>query len=471
MTDINHKKLTIAIAGATGFVGEALAPALAKEAHLIGLSRSRDSSDGGSERAHEIEWRRCDLFSLIQINKALVGVDVVVYLVHSMLPSAALVQAKFDDLDLILADNFARALRQSSVKHVVYLSGMLPDAPIQTWSRHLLSRYEVEQVLATSGIPVTVCRAGLVVGPGGSSLEILRRLIMRLPLLICPAWTEAKSSPVSLERVVAALSQLALKNNVQKAQVYDLCEAMGLSYKEMMQESARVLGKKRIFLSINLLTPTLSRLWVSVVTGAPKNLVYPLVMSLGHTLLPRNDHLLAPFKMDKPFSEIARTGLISVKNAPGPHAFKSGAIKRYSVRSVQRLELDHFVATERVAREYLNWLPKFLAPFLQVKVRGNVVGFYFIFIRRALLILALSEKRSSIDRVLFYIRGGLLARRVGRGRLEFRTIAGMPMVLAAIHDFHPRLHWKLYKFTQAPFHLFVMKAFGRHLRQGHYEQV
>ena len=146
-----HTK-TIAIAGATGFIGSRLCQVLPTDFNVIALSRRiRPETDG-------LQWRSCDLYDLDSCIGALKGVDSAVYLVHSMMPSARLTQASFEDLDLILADNFARAAQQNGIKHIVYVGGLDPDTP--DTSIHLSSRMEVEQVLANWVETVTALRAG-----------------------------------------------------------------------------------------------------------------------------------------------------------------------------------------------------------------------------------------------------------------------------------------------------------------------
>ncbi|HJL27639.1 MAG TPA: NAD(P)H-binding protein [Polyangiaceae bacterium LLY-WYZ-15_(1-7)] len=144
---------TLALAGASGFVGSALRRALADEYRLVGLSRR-------PRRSPDTEWRVCDLYSLLDVEQALAGCDVALYLVHSMLPSARLTQGSFADLDLVLADNFARAAAKAGVKHIVYLGGLVPDLPEAELSAHLRSRLEVERALGAHGVPVTALRAG-----------------------------------------------------------------------------------------------------------------------------------------------------------------------------------------------------------------------------------------------------------------------------------------------------------------------
>lgn len=140
------------------------------------------------------------------MEQALRDVDVAIYLVHSMLPTARLTQSHFADLDLVMADNFARAARRAGVRHLVYLGGLIPQG--EALSPHLASRLEVERTLASRGTPTTALRAGLIVGPDGSSLSILLNLVGRLPFMILPRWTGSDVQPVALRDVVRAVAHV-----------------------------------------------------------------------------------------------------------------------------------------------------------------------------------------------------------------------------------------------------------------------
>ncbi|MCX6126130.1 MAG: NmrA family protein, partial [Proteobacteria bacterium] len=126
------------------------------------------------------------------------GADTAIYLVHSMMPHARLVQGKFEDFDVMIADNFARACKSVGVKRILYLGGIIPPGAL---SQHLASRLEVEQVLGSYGINLAVVRAGLIVGPRGSSFAMMANLVKRLPVMLCPAWTSTLGQPSSLEDV------------------------------------------------------------------------------------------------------------------------------------------------------------------------------------------------------------------------------------------------------------------------------
>jgi len=453
-TDTRPGRLRVAVAGATGFVGRSLLPALAERSEVVALARSERRGAGDGAAA----WRRCDLFSLRQTEAALAGADVAVYLVHSMLPSARLTQGRFEDLDLLLADNFGRAAAGAGVRRIVYLGGLVPQGPEgrERLSPHLASRLEVEAALGAHGVPVTAVRAGLVVGRGGSSLEILVHLVERLPVMLCPRWTATRAQPIDLADVVAILVR-CVEDDATRGRV---CEVGGpdvLSYREMMQETARVLGRRRLFVPVPFMSPGLSRLWVTLVAGAPRALVAPLVESLRHPMVARDPWLQA--RMERP----GRTFAASLAAAT-----RAGPLRPPpTVRSVQRLPLPADRDAPWVAREYARWLSRFVRPLLRVAFDGPSFRLHLPGSARALLALRYEPARSGPDRALFEIAGGLLAGPpVGVPRLEFRVTPDGGHVLAAVQDFHPRLPWWLYRLTQARLHAFVMRAFGRHLARG-----
>ena len=456
---MTSERPVVVVAGASGFVGQSLGPALRERFHAIGLSRSAREPGGGYDA-----WRAADLFSLLEAERALEGADVAVYLVHSMMPRAGLTQARFEDLDLVCADNFARAAAKTRVRRIVYLGGLIAEhaAPL---SRHLESRLEVERALGAHGVPVTTLRAGLIVGAGGSSFDMLFRLVERLPAMILPAWTATRTHPIALEDVVRLLA-FAIARDELAGRTFDVGGPDVMTYREMLETTADVLGVRRWFVSVPLFTPGLSRLWVTLVTGAPRELVAPLVQSLRHEMVARDRALqdLAGVP-GVPFREALR-GAIDRGRAAPPRRARAHAPSPRRVRSVQRLELPAGRDALWAAHEYFRWLPRAFRPFLVVDVTPDAehARISIPVLGISLLELTLSRERSTPDRPLLYITGGALSGDDGRGRLELRQLPGSRTLLAAVHDFIPRLPWFVYRYTQALAHLYVMARFDRHLR-------
>jgi uncharacterized protein YbjT (DUF2867 family) len=457
----------VAIAGASGFVGTALIDYLLKHTnyHIVSLFRRGDLSNHS-----RIVNVSCDLFSLMDCEKALQNVDAAVYLVHSMLPSAKLTQGNFQDFDLIMADNFAKAAVKNGVKEIIYLGGIIPS--LYELTPHLISRLEVEEVLSTirsAGLSFTSLRSGLILGARGSSYTILSRLVKRLPMMICPKWASNLSSPIAIEDVVYAISK-TLENDELKNKVYDLAGSEVMTYRQMLARTAKQMHKIRFFLNVPFFTPTLSKLWIRLVTGAPRNLVYPLITSLTANVVPDPEkQFIFPYQQ-KSFEQILQSIALQEKeqgkNAPNAYEYR-GQTDKNEVRSVQRLHTFFRTTARSIGNIYFEWMGIKFRPFISTKRKGEIYSVNLLNTSVSLLILEHAPERSSEDRVLFYIRGGLLAKtKVGeRGRLEFRTIAHSRYTMAAIHEFHPRLPWFIYRYTQALMHLLVMRSFDRYLTE------
>ncbi len=461
----------IVIAGASGFVGKALIGALSGDFQITALSRSAGGEHDG------VAWRSCDLFSLLQVERAVAGADYAVYLVHSMLP-ARLTQATFRDMDFILADNFARACAKSGVKQILYLGGLIPEE--RPLSDHLESRLEVERILAARGLPVTVLRAGVVLGVGGSSFQIVLKLIHRLPIMVCPSWTRSLTQPVALSDIVAYFRYC-----IGRAEVFGKTYEVGtpevMSYLDMMKRTAELMGKPRMILPVPYFSPALSAWWLHWVTGAHIELVRPLVDSLKHSLVVRKHELRELSGLPATgFDQAIRCALDPKACSPSnnPETRKHITRRDYHtdqagyVVSIQRLALPVGKDALWVAHEYARWLPLQMRWCIRAEVDASLnVRFVVAGVEKSLLELSFSHGRSTPDRPLYYITGGLLH---GRGRpedgraparLEFRQSPVGQEVFAAVLDFRPCLPWVIYRWTQAVVHLLVMRAFGWHLKR------
>lgn len=449
--------MKIVVGGASGFVGKQLLNILKEDHEVVGLSRRTRKTDDG------IQWLQCDLFSLLDIEKNLAGAEVAVYLIHSMLPSARLTQGSFRDFDMILADNFARAAKLANVKHIIYLSGIIP--PDALLSEHLQSRLEVENILKSSGIPTTSLRAGLIIGPGGSSFEMMYRLVKRLPVMICPYWTSTLSYPIAIWDVVTIIKYCIENGPLDQTKSLDICGPDPLSYEEMMAHLSTKLNRNHLFIPVPFVSPSLSKLWVRLITGAPKNLVYPLVDSLKTHMIP-----LTPkpkeinFIKMMSFSDSIDRSLNERDADVNPRAYSyHGTDSNSSVRSVQRVTTLFRSDVKSISNLYFKWLNGFLPSLLKIEQNENFYSIKLIFIKKPLIVFEASEKRSFPDRELFYIRSGLLVGESVRARLEFRNIYNGLYKIIAIHDYVPSIPWYFYKYSQALFHLLVMRSFGKFL--------
>jgi uncharacterized protein YbjT (DUF2867 family) len=425
--------------------------------------------------AHE-EWRHCDLFSPYAVREALDGADYAIYLVHSLHPSSRLTQANVADLDLLLADNFARAAQAQGVKQILYMGGLVPkDGPYA--SPGLARRHEIELTLASTDVPLTALRAGIIVGPGGSWLSTVIKLVRRLPAMVLPAWTRGTSQPVALHDVVRAILHV-LGNPEAHDQQYDIGGPDVMTYRDVLKRTARALGYRRPMATVPFDAPIISKLWVKLFTGAPWPLVSPIVEALRHDAEVRPNALQDWLAPDLLSFEEALHRSVDAQGRPLPNPRDAlrekddAAIREASVaRSVQRLPLPRGYSARDVADEYVRWLPQFGWPFLRCTVSDDrVCRFYLRPLKWPLLELTFAADRSPEGRQLFFVTGGLLADLTGasgegerRGRLEFRRALNGQSIIAAVHDFAPRLPWAVYNATQALAHLVVMNRFGRYL--------
>ena len=456
-------KPTVVVAGATGFVGQALPAALKDEYRLIALSRSATKPVDGY---HAL--RRADLFSLTETRRALKGADIAIYLVHSMMPSARLVQGHFSDLDLMCADNFAKAAKDAGVRRILYVGGLLPQGSSDDLSDHLSSRLEVERALAGSGLPVTTLRAGLVVGARGSSYQLVARLVRRLPIMICPAWTQSRMQPIGLSDLVHAID-LSLHDTSGKSHTYDVASGETLSYLQLMKATAQSFGLRRLFLKVPSFSTRLSRLWVSLTTGAPKALVAPLVESLKHDMLvrPGSDHRLDGFEPQSFWRPLEAAAAGHSKQAPRAFQASKNLSAGDKVHSVQRFAMPAGRSAAWAAFCYLQWLPTAFFGVIRVEFNEAEDSYDFRIAgsKHILLSLRIDHQSSHERRLVLRIVGGSLVLDTTRGYLEFRSTLEQSTLLVAIHDFVPSLPWRIYRMTQAQAHLFVMWRFRRHLQR------
>ena len=460
---MDSKRTRVVIAGATGFIGGQIGIMLGDEFELIGLSRSERPPPSGYAACRSV-----DLFSRADTIRAVEGARIGIYLVHSMMPPARLVQASFQDLDLLCADHFGRAAAVHGLSHIIYVGGLIPqDEPL---SEHLKSRLEVEQALSAHGVPTITLRAGMVVGGAGSSFQILARLVKRLPWMLCPSWTRTQMQPVALQDVVTVIGAI-LKETPKISKVYDLGAPEVISYRELMQRFAKIMGVRRRLIPVPFLSPSLSRLWVSLTTGAPAALARPLIKSLRHTMLAReasqHRHPAEPLTSINTMLTMAWDEARAISKPP--RAFQTPPRSRAEdqVVSVQRMRLPEGYTAEWATQEYIRWLPRSFWGILPISVKTNqgLIGFYLWGLKSPLLLLSHYEDASDAQRQVLFVKGGHLAKTKTRGRLEFRQVCDEHTLLVALVHFEPALPWWLYRSSQALAHKVVMARFRRHLNR------
>jgi uncharacterized protein YbjT (DUF2867 family) len=460
----------VAVAGASGFIGSALLPELAARAQVLALTRSPARAATPAALAG-LHWRHCDLFSAPDLAAALAGLDAAVYLVHSLAPSSRLTQARPRDMDLVLADNFARAAAANGLKQIVFVSGVMPRS--FRFSPLLWSRREVEMVLGSHGTPVTALRASLVVGPGGTGPDLLLDLVRRLPVLALPPSARSLTRPIALADLVRAILH-CLDRPEAYTGAFDIGGAEELSYAQMLRDTARVLGLKRALVRVPFLPNGLASVTARLVSGAPPQMVGAIVESLPQDTVMRDNPLQRVIQPDAMgFAEALAASIdpSTKRLKPNPRerirdADTSVMREQSLVRSIQRVLLPPGQDAAWVAGNYFRWLGECCWPLVRSRVdaRRNVE----VWIRIPpvkLLALTHQAAASTAERQVYTISGGLLARlqSPGRPRFEFQTLLGGRYTMTAIHDYAPALPWYVYIVTQAVGHLLVMRRYQARL--------
>lgn len=276
---------SVAVIGATGYVGGRLVPELIASGHKVRcLVRNPARLDSVTWR-QDVEVARADVLDLDSLVPALDGVDVVFYLVHAMGSSE-----DFETTDRLGAENTRRAAERAGVSRIVYLGGLGDDVP-GNLSGHLASRHEVGRVLAAGDVTVIELRAAVIIGSGSASFEMLRHLDEVLPVMVCPRWvTRTQCQPIAIADVLHYLVAAA-DLPVAGSTILDIGGPDVLTYRDMLARYAVIAGlRPRLVVPIPLLTPRLSSLWVNLVTPLPYGLARPLVDSLVNDVVVRPDH-------------------------------------------------------------------------------------------------------------------------------------------------------------------------------------
>jgi len=275
--------MRILLTGATGYIGKRLLPVLIGQGHEV-ICCVRDQQKFHAHTLHqgeitvvEVDLNNEDTLSLIPDD-----IDCAYYLVHSMSTSH-----QYEQLELNAACNFRERLNRTKVKQVIYLSGIVNS---ETLSRHLNSRKNVEIELGKGNYPLTTVRAGIIIGSGSASFEIIRDIVEKLPVMITPKWLNTKCQPIGISDVIKILTGI-LSDERTFNKSFDIAGNEVLTYKQMLLEFAAVRGFKRYIWTVPVMTPKLSSYWLYFITSTSFKLATSLVDSMKVEVIARDDEI------------------------------------------------------------------------------------------------------------------------------------------------------------------------------------
>ncbi|QNL23094.1 SDR family oxidoreductase [Hyphobacterium sp. CCMP332] len=301
----------ILLTGSTGYIGRRILPILLSKGYEVVCPvrvKSRfDFKDFDEEEINRINVIEADLGNKEVYKSFPEDIDYAYYLVHSLTMGSG----KFEEHESQIADIFKEYLDQSSIKQVIYLSGIVNDEDL---SEHLRSRKKVEDILSESKVPLTVLRAGIVIGSGSASFEIIRDLVEKLPIMVAPKWVNSKCQPIGIANALEYLTGI-IGNKESFNKSFDIGGSDVLTYKQMLLGFAKTRKLRRWIITVPVLTPKLSSKWLYFVTSTSYALATNLVDSLKNDAVCENndiDNLLRIEKLD--YEESLKRTLVKVKN-------------------------------------------------------------------------------------------------------------------------------------------------------------
>ena len=397
------------VLGASGYIGTHLVPRLAARGYRVrAASRRREALEARGWDGVEIA--EADALDEASLERALAGVEIAYYLVHSMAAGR-----DFAALDREAADRFVSAAERAGVRRIIYLGEL---QPAQAASPHLRSRRETGERLRAGVVPVPELRAGIVVGPGSAAFEVIRDLVYHLPVMVTPRWVRSRSQPIALDDLLEILVRLP-EHEETAGRIYDAVGPDTLTYEELLREFARVVGKRLWIVPVPVLSPGLSSWWLDLVTSVPASVARPLIDGLQHNLVSeRPDELrdLIPAPLIG-YEQAARDALEAETSAAVPIRWTEGAFRFRP----QRHDISYYGKSQR--HEAQSSAPP-EAVWAEIAAIGGDRGWYYA--------TTLWRLRGLLDRLV----GGVGMRRGRRHPRELR--AGDPLDFWRVAAVEPR---------------------------------
>jgi uncharacterized protein YbjT (DUF2867 family) len=265
--------MRILVTGATGYIAQRLLPILLNNGHeVICCVRDRARFDSGKYRSKHLSVIEVDFLKTEPLQNIPVDIDAAYYLIHSMSTSTG----DFEKMEEISAINFKDCIQHTKARQVIYLSGIVNEDIL---SKHLTSRRNVERILGSGSYSLTTLRAGIIIGSGSASFEIIRDLVEKLPVMIAPRWLDTKSQPIAVRNVIEFISGVLL-NETTFNKSYDIGGPDIMTYRQMLLRFAKVRGLKRWIGIVPVMTPKLSSYWLYFITSTSYSLAQNLVDSM-----------------------------------------------------------------------------------------------------------------------------------------------------------------------------------------------
>jgi uncharacterized protein YbjT (DUF2867 family) len=284
------------------------------------LVRTPSRAEGIVPEGADAEIVPGDLMKKESLEHALKGIHSAYYLVHSMGGKSITRNTEFAEKDKKAANNFVRSADSQDLKRVIYLGGL--GEKNRDLSEHLRSRAEVAEILSSGKATATILRAAVIIGTGGASYEMLRYLVERLPVMICPQWINTRIQPIAVKNVIEYLAG-CLMNPATAGQTFDIGGPEILTYKLMMQQYAEARGlAKRIIIDVPFITPALSAYWVDLVTPIPSGIAHPLIEGMKNEVICRDNRIddFVPVQKTR-FQEAVKIAFQEETEGPGVTGF------------------------------------------------------------------------------------------------------------------------------------------------------
>lgn len=363
---MQKKPYNILVTGATGFIGARLIKTLSENNYTIkGMSRRKLSDE------KNVKYVQADVFDIDSLTSAMEGIEVAFYLLHSMEGS------KSDWKDFIKrektqAQNFLKAATRAGVKRIIYLGGLVNDS--LELSPHMQSRKEVGQILASGSVQVTELRASLIIGAGGGSYAMLRYLVERLRIMVCPKWVKSLAQPIAVDDVVSYLVG-CMEHPETAGKIFEIGGPDLMTYEEIMRSYSAYLNKNLFVIQIPFLTTRLSSYWVDLITPVKASLARPLIDSLVHDTVVQDDSItkIIPLRLKSVRESIDVATKDMVKNPPTAELIE----ERSSFKINQNILVVSLIALAIVGTSYY-WLDDRVDVFNPMWLLGSAIWYVTI---------------------------------------------------------------------------------------------